>query len=162
MNNKESIGIFEFASLGDALRELPQENDILEIIPRGSRTTAILSGDAKALSYVKSVQKTIIESPHMSLMNSYLSLENNNFETVLIVVESFYIGDLFQLCNFYLLLGMKVVDFRTPRAEASSGCVILTSDHLPQSSYSNLNSNLRITVIDRLSDKVKEYFNIVP
>ena len=159
--SSDALGIFQFSNLGEALKELNSFAKILELIPMGERTTALIVAPREALNQVEAGHKAIIEKPHPRLLPSYYSLENSNLESHVLVCESKFVGDLFLACNEMLENGLKVVDLRVPRGESSFGYLMMTSEvEIPNLKYkSNL---MKINQVKNLGNGIKDYYNILP
>jgi hypothetical protein len=159
MNNL-SLGVFQFSSFGEALKEVHNKIGLLEVIPMGKNTTVIFESEKENLEKISAQTKVIINNPHPNLLKTYLSLENSNVLRSLLVAESSHCGELFEIVNKGLELNLKVVDFRIPRTEAALGYVILTSENsIAETKFSQF-KQARIITIDQVGDELKSHYNL--
>lgn len=167
----KNILVFCFDSLGAAYQAIQLADadiDVLEVFPLGSQGHVIF-GSEKPLAAVHekimSVQKNQIvhavriDNCPAKVLRAYLSVENAELETHVLIVEASYVGELMSPAVEAVEIGLKVMDLRMLRGASSSAYMFLTGDESLLLELAE-RSNFKTTLIKHANKHIRDLFNI--
>ena len=110
-----------------------QKVELLDLCTLGSKSLVLLQGPSEVLkALVKDIpnrdllRSVVVEDLNEKILPSFLSLQSAPIHNVSVIIESRFLGDLFQIANFALNGPLEIAEFRFSRVENSPGFLILT------------------------------------
>lgn len=155
-----SIGdLYYLANLADheAIR-------VLEFIPSASTSYLICTSSKANLEslihnkeFPIKMTNSLIGSFSKNVINAFLGLANAPLKTLLYVIESEHILDMFKALSDLTEKNFDIVDFRVFRGSKSKGFAIVTSEFALISQIP-LSKHLKVTEINKPSEYIKSLF----
>jgi hypothetical protein len=178
--SEKSLGVLLLKTVGGGLSSLNsagsmKDLEIIEFSPLGAQSQLLVLGAPKVVSRLivdlrtADIERSMI-LPHFDekILRSYLGLEISPLKNFTLVIESSFVGELFQCVGELLQLGLSIVDFRLIRSTGSPGHVILTGEDFPTAEkwiedYDRKTSKrgpCQISFQQNLSDGYRKYMDL--
>lgn len=178
MANQHSLLVLDLASYGAALAIINQFCDgksvvVLEVSPVGTAGLLILEiKDQIASNLLKNeiysffkgsiLSSRMIEKSDLKLLKVYLSQNQDQVESNLLIQEFSFVSDAFFAANHLLAEGITLVDFRVIRTFPMNVILTSTSSNFEKLSLNkNIGSPRVVTLVDKVESTLKEYFQVV-
>jgi hypothetical protein len=162
-----------FDSLGAAYKavQLAESGvDVLEVFPLGSMGHVMFCSDSSLDMLFKKIQtelKDNIIRIHLlpdspaKVLRAYLSVENEDIESHLLIVESPYVGDLMSIAGEAVGMDLKVMDLRMLRGASTASYMFLTGNEDSLQKFLR-STNLKTTLIKNANMHIRALFSLQP
>ena len=178
MTSLENFLVFDLTKLGTAYQIINSFVDgeniqVFEISPIGLQSVLILmSKDLillqlvhnQSLSLYKSeiLSSAIIENIDAKILDPYLSQQNAKLKSNLLVFETNTFSSAFVKAKQLTDSDLVIIDFRAIRTSPPNLIIVATSDSIEKlNNFMDQNSNVKMTVIPKIENPLKSYFEIL-
>ena len=178
LTNLENLLVFDLTKLGSAYQIINSFVDdesihVFEISPIGSQAVLILmSKDLillqlvhnQSLSLCKSeiLVSAIIEAVDSKILDPYLSQQSAKLQTNILVLETNSISSAYDIAKQQIASELVIVDFRAIRTSPPNLIITATCDSLEKLNvFMNQDSNVKMTLIPKIENPLKSYFEIL-
>jgi hypothetical protein len=172
-----SLGLIQVSSLGagyEALQVASKMDDlqIHEMIPLSGSSQVLLSGKMESLVRYRKLlrtadleRSTFVADPDPRILKAFYHLENHPIKSYLLVFETAFVGDLFEIMQKLFKMGLEVSDFRFPRFTGGKASVTMTGEHfadVEKKLESLVSKHIHLTFIEEPSLGLRKYFTLDP
>ncbi len=173
----DSLGVFLFSSVGAAYSALNSifklaSSELIEFSPLGQQAQIIVRCSESSFAELSTLLKDSepikskkIEDVEQKVLDTYFSLAADKIENSILVVESSFLGHLFQVANNAICAGIGLIDLKLPKAPGAHGHLILSSSSSEILSHfllSLANEELRSHLVADIHPEFRYFFNFTP
>lgn len=171
----KSVGVFLFRSLGagySASNQLFRHTkiELLEFTLLGDQSQILARGESEDLSHFRKslssadiMRTAVFDLLNPKVLDAYYSLLTSEIQNNIVIVEGHFLGDLFYAAQELGAQGLSLVDLRQLRSGTHPCHLVMTGDRADgcDKSIRDLKSKgLTVTIVEELSPKFKDYFQI--
>jgi hypothetical protein len=171
------IGVFKLTSLGATyaaanILYADKQVELLELSPIANQGILIASGSEgslndfrRSLRQADLVRTSIVPDAEKKLLKTYLSLEFQNIQKYLLILESNFLGDIFDWSHQAITLGATLCDLRMLRTQDSPSFAFLTGQQPEQVApliKSLKQKNEKVTLIESPESGLVEFMSMLP
>jgi len=177
----QALGVVLLKSVGAgylALNTAGQLKDleVLEFSPLGQASQILVLGtEAKVKAFIVEMRTGDIDRsiclPEFDekILRAYLSLDNAEVKSFVLVVEGHFVGDLFAVATNLRQAGLQIVDFRVFRSSGSPGFLVLTGEEaqlkkadlwIQEQQHLPVGQQLKTTLLSSLSEGFRQFSTV--